>query len=160
MLTMLMTDTDLCARGRLSTLAAWHAQLSQATATPARLGSARAEGGVHVYCAASQRVRCATHCTTTAPWLAVGDAALAVDPVSGSGVLRALRTARAAADAVRELLDGARDRREVLAAYEHARDSECTSYLLERTHYYAAEERFRTSFWQRRRGRETAAAVA
>jgi 2-polyprenyl-6-methoxyphenol hydroxylase-like FAD-dependent oxidoreductase len=69
-------------------------------------------------------------------WLAVGDAALAVDPISGSGVVRALRTAVAAAGAARPALDGARDS---LAAYDDDRNRECTAYLVERASYYAME---------------------
>jgi flavin-dependent dehydrogenase len=102
-----------------------------------------------VHCAQSQRLR-RDYATGAGPWLAVGDAVLAVDPISGSGVLRALRTARAAADTVSALLDEPRAWREPLAAYEAERDQECTTYLLERAQYYAAEQRFDTPFWQRR----------
>jgi hypothetical protein len=44
------------------------------------------------------------------------------------------------------------DRLESLAEYEAECDKECTGYLIERTHYYAAEQRFETPFWQRRHG--------
>jgi flavin-dependent dehydrogenase len=87
------------------------------------------------------------------PWLAVGDAALAVDPASGSGVLRALRTGQAGADAVERMLERPHAAHEALAAYEAARDDECTTYLIERAHHYAAERRFDTPFWQHRRRR-------
>ena len=84
----------------------------------------------------------------TRPWLAVGDAALAVDPLSGSGVVRALRMAEAAADTILAMLAGpARDR---LRAYEAALDEDCTEYLTERAGQYGAVRRFDTPFWARR----------
>jgi flavin-dependent dehydrogenase len=81
-------------------------------------------------------------------WLAVGDAALAVDPVSGSGVIRALRTARAAAETVLAVLAGDRA---AIEDYEADRNKECTTYLIERLSYYGAESRWPSApFWQRR----------
>ncbi|HET7463417.1 MAG TPA: hypothetical protein VFJ82_19350 [Longimicrobium sp.] len=81
----------------------------------------------------------------------MGDAALAVDPVSGSGVVRALRSARAGAGAVMELLGGAAA--DAIARYEAGRDAECTRYLHERAGYYAIEERWPDApFWRRRQG--------
>jgi flavin-dependent dehydrogenase len=79
----------------------------------------------------------------------VGDAALAVDPVSGTGVIRALETARSAVATILDILS-ARD--EALTAYESARDAECTDYLVERAHYYDLERRWQSPFWQRRAG--------
>ena len=84
-----------------------------------------------------------------APWLAVGDAALAVDPISGSGVVRALRMAEAAADTSPwpcwPGLPGTG-----LRAYEAALDEDCTEYLTERAGQYGAVRRFDTPFWARR----------
>jgi hypothetical protein len=51
---------------------------------------------------------------------------------------------------VSELLARPYGWRETLAAYEDERDKEFTIYLQERAHYYAAEQRFDTPFWQRR----------
>ncbi|RKH97027.1 NAD(P)/FAD-dependent oxidoreductase [Corallococcus sp. AB038B] len=149
MIAMLMTDTDLCARSRLSGAESWQGILGSAGATKQRIAVARRVSTPQVNCAHSQRLlrECASDAS---PWLAVGDAALAVDPISGSGVLRALRTARAAADTVGELLARSHAVRGALAAYEAERDKECTTYLLERARYYGAEQRFDTPFWQRR----------
>ena len=83
------------------------------------------------------------------PWVAVGDAALAVDPLTGSGVVRALRMAESAASTVSALLDGGGPGS--LADYESARDEECTAYLTERARQYAGVRRFATPFWARRR---------
>jgi flavin-dependent dehydrogenase len=84
----------------------------------------------------------------TFPWLAVGDAALAVDPISGSGVVRALRTAAQAADALLAALSGDG---EAVPAYDRGLDEACTRYLIERLGYYEAEGRYPDApFWQRR----------
>jgi hypothetical protein len=75
---------------------------------------------------------------------------LSVDPASGSGVVRALRTARQAADAVSEFLAQPSAWPSALGSYEADRDAECTDYLLERGYYYGAERRFNGCFWARR----------
>jgi flavin-dependent dehydrogenase len=150
MIAMLMTDSDLCRRLRLTVAELWEAILQSTQATRQRLGPAHRISTPQVHCAHSQRLR-RDGASDAGPWLAVGDATLAVDPISGSGVLRALRTARAAADTVSELLARPHAWKGTLAAYEAERDKECTNYLLERAQYYAAEHRFNTPFWQRRK---------
>lgn len=149
MIAMLMTDADLCGRIRLTVAEFWQAILQSTQATRQRLTPAHRISTPQVHCAHSQRLR-RDGASDVGPWLAVGDATLAVDPISGSGVLRALRTARAAADTVSDLLARPRAWQGPLAAYEAERDKECTTYLLERAQYYAAEQRFDTPFWQRR----------
>ena len=79
----------------------------------------------------------------------MGDAALAVDPLTGSGVVRALRMAESAASTVSALLDGSGTR--ALTDSEASRDDECTAYLTERARQYAGVRRFGTPFWDRRR---------
>jgi flavin-dependent dehydrogenase len=150
MMAMLMTESDLCGRARLSDLGRWRGRLACAPATAARLVGT-VLWGPRVFPAVSQRLR-RNECD--APWIAVGDAALAVDPISGSGVVRALRSARAGAEAALSLLDG--QTRHAIEPYEAERNRECTTYLHERAVYYGVEQRWRTfPFWQRR-----AAAVA
>jgi flavin-dependent dehydrogenase len=71
-------------------------------------------------------------------WCAIGDAALATDPLAGNGVARALRSAIAAAAAIAN--DGPPAAPEVAA------------YLRRRAAYYALEARWpEAMFWQRRR---------
>jgi flavin-dependent dehydrogenase len=149
MIAMLMTDADLCARLRLSSSAVWQATLDACRSTRERLGAAHRTSDPQVYSAVSQRLQ-RNLASDAGPWLAVGDAALAVDPVSGSGVLRALRTAGAAAQATDDMLTHDARWRIIVAAYENERDQECTKYLFERAEYYDAEQRFDTPFWRRR----------
>jgi len=152
MVAMLMTDADLCARQHLNRAPAWHGALAAAPTSHERLRAAACASTPQVHCAHSQRVRQdAAH--AVGPWLAVGDAALAVDPVSGSGVLRALNTAQAAAETVCQVLGAEADWRAAVVAYEAGRDAECTDFLIERAAYYAAEDRFASAFWRRREAR-------
>lgn len=150
MVTMLMTDADDCARRQLQRAGPWQAALARAHATRRRLAGARAVAAPRVHVAQSQRLRRAA-AAGSGPWLAVGDAALSVDPLSGSGVLRALRQAAQAAQAIAEILDRPRSAAEVTAAYESALDEECSRYLVERAQQYEMEGRFETPFWRRRR---------
>jgi flavin-dependent dehydrogenase len=143
---MLMTDGDLCGRARLVAPANWRAQLRDAPATQQRVGAAPALWGPRVFNAMSQRL---ARAGTAPQWLAVGDAALAVDPASGSGVVRALRTARVGARAALEALQGRAA--DAVAAYEAERDRECADYLEQRARHYGMESRWHEHpFWQRR----------
>lgn len=141
---MLLTDADECRRMGLTDGDRWRRALARTDHAAAALRGRVPCGDPRVHPATSSRLSR----RDALAWLAVGDAALAVDPVSGSGVLRALRTAAAAADAVVGHLAG-----DDLAfiRYEGDRDSECTAYLLERAAYYAAEQRWTSPFWDRRR---------
>ena len=146
MMAMLMTDGDLCGRADLACKSAWLQRLQMTAATQARVAGGAVSWGPRVFSARSHRLR---RRDERGAWLAVGDAALAVDPISGSGVVRALRTARAAADTVLAVLSG--HTTEPIEAYETDRDQECTAYLRERAMYYGIEQRWSSSpFWQRR----------
>lgn len=95
--------------------------------------------------ACSQRLR-----APTAPrrWLAVGDAALCADPLSGTGVQRALESGTTGARALLKCLTGDLD---ALDHYEAAQDRQYARYLQQRQEFYAAEARFLDqAFWQRR----------
>jgi flavin-dependent dehydrogenase len=140
-----MTDTDVCHGLRASIPGRWRERLAVARLTAARIAGS-VVWGPRVFPAVSQRLG---RVASDAPWLAVGDAALAVDPISGSGVVRALRTAREAAPTVLSMLTG--DERRLIAAYEAERDRECAQYLRERALYYRAERRWDSApFWRRR----------
>jgi len=150
MVTVLLTDADLCTRHRFNTPVAWSEALA-ATNEWTRGGlNASTLPALRVCGAGSQRLVRGTEGVANGNWLAVGDAAFAVDPVSGSGVVRALECARDAAAAAQDMhgAGGAG----ALAAYEHRRDLECDRYLHERGWYYGLEDRWPTAlFWQRRR---------
>ncbi len=147
---MLMTDTDLCRQGTLSSGARWRARLPHATAD--RVGGAQLRSAPQVHAAGSHRL---VRAGDARPWIAVGDAALAVDPVSGSGTLRALRTARAAATTVAGLLDHPGRAASLIRDHEADRDTECTTYLIQRAAVYGSVRRYTSPFWARRAPRPT-----
>lgn len=82
-------------------------------------------------------------------FLAVGDAALAFDPLSAQGIYKALRGATRAATVIAACRDGRNDEAE---KYCVELQSEFLRYLERRAAYYGMEGRWPDSrFWQRRR---------
>ncbi len=83
-------------------------------------------------------------------WIAAGDAAIAFDPLSSQGILRAMQGGIAAATAVRAHLDGDESR---LAYYRSALIQLKQINLRNRQAFYRQEERWPLSaFWRRRGG--------
>jgi flavin-dependent dehydrogenase len=81
-------------------------------------------------------------------WLAVGDSASSYDPLSGRGILKALRQATNAAIAVDGFLRGEIG---LLADYAALIRREFDAYVLERRVHYAAETRWTgREFWDKR----------
>lgn len=79
-------------------------------------------------------------------WLAIGDAAIARDPLSGQGMSMALEAGIAAADA---LADG---RASAIDTYCARLESDWIDYVRGRRHYYSSERRWSDDpFWLRRR---------
>jgi flavin-dependent dehydrogenase len=145
MVAMLMTDGDLAMQADLRTRDGWWQALQRAHVTYQRMKSGEPLRQPQMVSAISQRL---IRSELSAPWIAVGDAALSVDPISGSGVIRALKTAEAGARAVLAVLDGDKH---AIAEYESERHDECTRYLQERAAYYGFERRWeRSEFWRRR----------
>lgn len=80
-------------------------------------------------------------------WVAVGDAALAFDPLSSQGILNALATGIAGADTVAARLGGDADD----DSYERALERIWTAYEINRADAYAVEDRWtQEPFWARR----------
>lgn len=146
---VLLTDADVCRRRRLGVPSVWSRTLAATRWVADRSGQGGVVWGPRALSAASHRL---DRRSDPRPWLAVGDAALAVDPIAGSGVVRALRTGIAGADVAVELLGDGPQRGDgsALAHHERTLDEEATVHLVERIGFYAAEQRFHTPFWQRR----------
>jgi flavin-dependent dehydrogenase len=82
-------------------------------------------------------------------WLAVGDAAIAFDPLSSQGTYHALKSGLLAARAIENCLVG-----DQTALGEYAREIQKRfgQYLSMRAVHYGQEQRWSSSaFWQRRR---------
>ncbi len=83
-------------------------------------------------------------------WLAVGDAALAYDPLSGQGIVRALGSGEAGGRAIVDWYEGDH---EAPGRYADAVAHEFKSYQTLCLSYYSSERRWSGSpFWERRHG--------
>lgn len=90
---------------------------------------------------------------TGSAWIAVGDAASIVDPLSSRGVPKALRSGREAAEAIVSYLRGEES---ALLGYSEVHWNEFENYLSTKQLQYAVESRWpRETFWTRRIGPKT-----
>lgn len=137
-----MTDADLYAAGTRRSPGFFASQLERAPQTRARIP--RALGELSVFSARSSvRSRAADP-----GWCAVGDAARSLDPLSGQGILVAIKMAREAAACVRRVLDG-----DVAAIeeYDASNRRAFDEYRKMQNWYYGQEGRWSQSlFWSRR----------
>lgn len=84
-------------------------------------------------------------------WIAIGDAALAFDPLSGQGVLKSIETGVRCASVIAKYFDGDLS---ALEEYETWVNETYRSYLSTRAEFYTRVERWPGSrFWQRRASR-------
>ena len=139
-----MTDADLYARARKRASDYWQRQLQGTAYTSLRAKNYEPSYGPCIMPANSSRVdRIAGNL-----WLAVGDAAMAFDPLSGQGIYRALQSSIRAAQAIEEDFTG---RDESCERYELELGQSFNNYLIKRTDYYVREKRWLNAvFWQRR----------
>ena len=147
----LMTDHDIARAERLRDparfRAAWAATRDLASAVPPENMS----GGIAI-CPAHTQV---SMCAAGPGWLSIGDALLALDPLTSAGITGAIEDACAAADTIRTWLCAQSTTERTAAAQAHARRATQTlrRYLTERRRLYAMERRWADRpFWQRRTG--------
>ena len=142
----LMTDADIANRLGVREPATWLDALEGAAHTRRRLSAGRLEGAVRLVPAHSSRL----DRPVGDRWIAVGDAAASHDPLSASGIPRALDSGIHAARAIHSFLG--RGDRALLAWYEAHIQQSFASYCATRASYYRLEQRWPTSpFWRRRR---------
>jgi flavin-dependent dehydrogenase len=144
-----LTDPEQLASGRKRPIQIWREQLRAAPLTSDAVGSiANADVKVRVVTAATQRrQRVAGH-----RWLAIGDAAIALDPLSGHGVLRALENGLAAAYALTDS-----DRPRAFAEYVADQERQFADHMRLRAWYYGLETRWpQSAFWKCRQPIEIA----
>jgi flavin-dependent dehydrogenase len=149
---MLVTDDDLLPRGARSDLKAWWLdQLGRTVHLVRRWRNAVPPERLMVRSARSQRIDPA--CGTG--WIAVGDAAMAFDPLASQGIAKALHHGKLAAGATAAQLAGDISSLQRLAL-EFER--EYAAYRATRAAYYRLEERWPGSaFWSRRHERGASA---
>ena len=140
----LMTDSDLIAGQGQPSVSAWLGKLGHTSLTRSRVDAYAPPPILGIFPSGSGALVSATGDN----WLAVGDAAVAVDPISGQGIIRSLRDGPKAAHAVLEALDG---QCELIDAYRHEHTKDFVEYLTMRCAYYRQEQRWSGSpFWSRR----------
>ena len=139
-----MTDADIMRTPKRRLRARYQRLLSDAPLTRTRTEGLTAEAEVVVMPASSSRLERAAGPN----WLAVGDAAMAVDPLSSQGIYRALESGIAAAEA---LASNAAERAPAIQRYDFRMLHAFEAYLRKRTTYYRSETRWPQSvFWTRR----------
>ena len=156
------TDIDLLPKRLDKTQRArdWRERLLASDFTRRRLTSAgydihRPEFSIGFHAEASTQVNRAVFGTR---WLAVGDAALAVDPLSSHGIVTALWSGKVGAEAVIAALRGNRD---LMTSYGADLQRGIEQYVQDRRRYYGAEARFSDQvFWLRRHAGESLGGAA
>lgn len=148
-----MTDADLYARERKQSSDYWLRQLLRTTHTKSRIEDYVLTFGPHIVSANSSRL----DRVTNGNWMAVGDAAMAFDPLSGQGVFKALQAALRAAESIEKYWTG---NNSALRDYAVAVERDFDSYFLMRGAFYAREQRWPQSvFWQRRNSDQIATGI-
>jgi flavin-dependent dehydrogenase len=141
---MFVTDADLLESGKDPVQSTWRLRLAQTRYMRSLVDAFPLVERMVVCSARTQRL----NKVAGRGWLAVGDAAMAFDPLSSQGISKGLRHARRAADVVMAYLNGDAA---ALDRLGHEADEEFMQYLVTRTAYYQVEQRWPTSpFWQRR----------
>jgi flavin-dependent dehydrogenase len=136
-----MTDLDLLPIAPRNLGEFWAVRLEQARHTLERIGAATRQGDLRTVSANSYRM----DPVVGENWLAVGDAAMAWDPLSGQGLVKAMESALHAAQAFSQV--GSRGPQD----YAERVSADWKDYLTKYAAYYGAEKRWSHSpFWQRR----------
>ena len=143
-----MTDADLIPRVSAGVGAYWRRQLDKTVHTYPRVQGLTLEGPVRVVAACSEVL----NPIAGRNWVAAGDAAMSVDPLSSQGICWALKSGLVAARAIQRHMDGHSNAVEELSTW--TRDG-FNRYW--RTHlvHYSREQRWRDSLFWRRRGAGT-----
>jgi flavin-dependent dehydrogenase len=139
-----MTDADLLRRHRGPWHALWQARLQQTIHTQSRLRGFDLQTVPRAVAAASSRL----DRVSGNRWLAVGDAAMAFDPLSSQGLIQGLASGIRAGEALKGHFAG-----EAAAIGEYGRRANdmFRKYLQQRAVYYGRERRWPQSvFWRRR----------
>ncbi len=141
-----MSDADLIRRQGMHIAANWLEHLQRSRLTWARVAQGQPELPPRVQAAQSQRLT-----KTSGPgWVATGDAASTLDPLSSQGILKALRTGKLASFVALDSLAG---RLSSQLRYDALLARDYHQYHETKTWFYSLERRWPESpFWVRRHG--------
>ena len=145
LLVALLSDADIIRSHRWTNPLTWVEQLRRTRHISALLPTIDIEGPLTVRAASSQLL---TPCTGPG-WIAIGDAEMATDPLSSTGILTAIRSG---IDAARAITSGELTDNENRHAHNQRTRHKFTVYLQQREHFYRLEHRWNNPFWQRRHG--------
>jgi flavin-dependent dehydrogenase len=142
---MFVTDDDLLPRGAKRNLRAWWLdQLGRAVHLPRQF---RDLAGSSDFVARSARSQC-LDAPFGSGWLAVGDAAMAFDPLASQGIVKALNHGKRAATAISAYLTGEHSS---LESFTLLLKREYAVFQATRAQYYRLEQRWpQSNFWRRR----------
>jgi flavin-dependent dehydrogenase len=141
---MLVTDHDLVPNRTINRHAWWREQLGRTTQLPDHFGDSGPPPRLMVRSARSQHLDVASGIG----WLAVGDAAMAFDPLASQGIAKALEQGKRAAASIVAYLAGDPSSLERFAL---ELQREYNAYRSTRAAYYHLERRWAEStFWKRR----------
>ena len=139
-----MTDADIYAEGRKKSSNYWLQQLESTMHTRIRVESPSTDPFLRVAAANSTQL----DRVSGENWLAVGDAAMAFDPLSGQGIYKALQSAVRAAESIHRRAVGDSS---AFLDYAATVCREFDEYRITRTVFYSRGNRWPCSmFWQRR----------
>jgi flavin-dependent dehydrogenase len=142
------TDADLLPRSAAERMHYWEHLFAQTHLVSTLIPALPAASPIHTAAAASARsAPCAGR-----HWLAVGDAAQAYDPLSGQGILKALRSALHSAAIITADFEQREAQLDDLLARA---DRDFHAYRKSHREHYAREQRWPDQlFWKRRNGEE------
>lgn len=144
-LVALMTDSDCVDRSHSTLEAGWVRWLAQTQEISRTVDARMFVRRCRTFAADSACLEVSAGPT----WLALGDAAAALDPLCGQGVYRALSSGLTAAAAVDAALAG---RAAAVVDYRRGVESGYADYLRMRWQFYSLEQRWPAAvFWRRRR---------
>lgn len=144
LLAAFMSDAHLLPRGARALRVHWRQELDATMYTRRRVDAARPVGMIHTTRANSYQMSA----ISGENWVAVGDAAMAFDPLSSQGLYNALRSAIEASRAVQQHFAGDRA---ALLDYAAREQQRFPRFLDMRSAYYGREMRWRDSaFWRTR----------
>jgi flavin-dependent dehydrogenase len=145
---VLMTDRDLVPSRRDQAEAWWHASVEKTQHIAGRVRAYNRRLDFQIRGAHSFALQPAAGIVGGAGWLAAGDAAMAVDPLSSMGIVGALASGLTAATAIMDHISGDLG---ALEGYSDDISRRYLSYLADRSAVYGSERRWADRpFWRRR----------
>jgi flavin-dependent dehydrogenase len=142
--TAFFTDSDLIAREPMQRARSWSAGLSRTRRVSGILSAVDEGGPVYVASASTAKL----DCTAGTGWLAMGDAAYSIDPLSGQGLMLALNAGLEAARVISEHRAGDP---QAFKTYDARATRAFQHFKVQQTQSYSRESRWPdSSFWRRR----------